>query len=391
VAAPHEPNIAVAGGEETSSDAPARGKPSDRTPSDRTPSDRTPSDRTPSGGTSADRTPGGTLRRLLSRDNNPLFGTRPNGTLAPPLSIPVDPLLAGPPMEATRLEEEVSANGLGGHDRGGSIGVVDDDDDRLELADPVAADVARAVIDAEDLLAADDVSFDRPAGGVDTSDLEPLLYEDQRWRARTAPHPSILPPPTEAVEILDPPATVSVPALVPLVEAPEMPAGAPQARSTVPPPPRRRRTRPRVRKVTRIVRYVDAWSVFKVALLINAVLATVMVTASVLLWNLAYSTDVIDNVEGVIEDWLAYETFAFDGQAMFRAVLILGGLFVIGATGLAVLAATLFNLISDLTGGVKVTVLEREVLTPSPSKTPKRRGGAARRAAAGFPTPGRPG
>jgi hypothetical protein len=136
-----------------------------------------------------------------------------------------------------------------------------------------------------------------------------------------------------------------------------------------------------VRKVTRILRYVDAWSVFKVALLLNAVIAAVMVTAAVLLWNLAYSTDVIDNVEGVVEDWLAYETFTFDGSAMFRAVLILAGLFVIGATGLAVLAATLFNLISDLTGGVKVTVLEREVIASLPPGARKVRGGAARRQA----------
>ena len=35
---------------------------------------------------------------------------------------------------------------------------------------------------------------------------------------------------------------------------------------------------------------------------------------------------------------------------------------VIGLTGLAVLAATLFNLITDLVGGVRLTVLEEEVV-----------------------------
>jgi hypothetical protein len=355
VAAPDEPDVAVSGGE------------------------------TPSGGT---------LRRLLSRDGNPLFGARPNGSLAPPLSVPVDPLLAGPPMEPTYLERESIEGESSGHGHGngfsGNGSTVDVDEGPVdegpvdEWADDEWADADVDVI--EGLADAPD--------DPEVVDAETILADDGSHpveadagtsiEARTAPSPLIEPYqpelPTAAVDLVDPPATVSVPAVVPVLDAP--PADAPPERSTVPPPPRRRRSRPRVRKVTRIVRYVDAWSVFKVALLLNAVIAAVMVTASVLLWNLANSTDVVDNIEGVIEDWLAYDTFAFDGQAMFRAVLVLAALFVIAATGFAVLAATLFNLISDLTGGVKVTVLEREVLAAMPPGARKIRGGAARRAAA---------
>ena len=41
----------------------------------------------------------------------------------------------------------------------------------------------------------------------------------------------------------------------------------------------------------------------------------------------------------------------------------IAGLFVVvGLTGAAVLAATLFNLITDLVGGVRITVLEEEVV-----------------------------
>jgi hypothetical protein len=347
---------------------------------------------------------GGTLRRLLSREGSPLFGPRPNGSLAPPLSVPVDPLLAGPPMDTTyeresaerqtgngtwtRTHDDVDfeddladyhGNGSGGN--GSTPTDIDDD------ADLVADEVGERTVDGR---AADGI----PSAGTSVADDEPFgatealvavadpsgsVAED--IDARTAPA-ALVEPLTEPVDFADPPATVAVPALMPAPVETDQPAvEAPVARPAVPPPPRRRRTRPRVRKVTRIVRYIDAWSVFKVALLLNAVVAAVMVTASVLLWNLAYSTDVIDNVEGVVEDWLAYETFAFDGSAMFRAVVILAGLFVIAATGLAVLAATLFNLISDLTGGVKVTVLEREVIASPPPGARKVRGGAARRAA----------
>jgi hypothetical protein len=48
--------------------------------------------------------------------------------------------------------------------------------------------------------------------------------------------------------------------------------------------------RPRVRRVTRVVRHLDTWSVFKVALVFNLVLYVVALTAGVLLWNVAYST-----------------------------------------------------------------------------------------------------
>ena len=49
----------------------------------------------------------------------------------------------------------------------------------------------------------------------------------------------------------------------------------------------------------------------------------------------------------------------------------IGGLFVaIGLTGMIVLAATLFNLITDLVGGVRVTVLEEEVIEREPGERP---------------------
>jgi hypothetical protein len=320
---------------------------------------------------------GGTLRRLLSRDGNRLFGSRENGSLAPPLSVPVDPLLAGPPMDAAMLE---SPNGVSRSENGATADVVEDD--AVDDLDVVIDDGELVIEDGELAEVAGEEIDEGSAGLIDADELL-AVDDDLAAEARTSPSPVLEPPVTESVDLVEPPVTVAVPALLPAPTVPE-PDVEPAAARTAPAPPRRRRTRPRVRKVTRIVRYVDAWSVFKVALLLNVVLAVVMVTASVLLWNLAYSTDVIDNVEGVIEDWLAYETFTFNGEAMFRAVLVLGALFVIAATGLAVLAATLFNLVSDLTGGVKVTVLEREVVAASPTSAPKRRG-AARRAAARFP------
>lgn len=119
--------------------------------------------------------------------------------------------------------------------------------------------------------------------------------------------------------------------------------------------------KPRVRRVTRVVRHVDPWSVFKISLVGNLVLYVIMLTAGVLLWNVAYATGTVDNVERFFESF-GWSEFEFNGGELFHNGWI-GGLFlVIGFTGLAVLFATLFNLITDLVGGMRFTVLEEEVV-----------------------------
>lgn len=125
--------------------------------------------------------------------------------------------------------------------------------------------------------------------------------------------------------------------------------------------PRMLGRKPRVRRVTRVVRHVDPWSVFKIAIVANVVLYAILLTAGVLLWNVAYATGTIDNVERFFESF-GWTTFEFNGGQIYHSAWI-GGLFlVIGFTGLAVLAATLFNLITDLVGGMRFTVLEEEVV-----------------------------
>ena len=141
-------------------------------------------------------------------------------------------------------------------------------------------------------------------------------------------------------------------------------AGPPRTTITdhvVAPVPRVLGRRPRVRKVTRVVRHVDPWSVFKVALVFNMVLYGVALTAGVLLWNVAYATGTVDNLERFFESF-GWSDFEFDGGEIFHNAWIAGLFAVVGLTGAAVLAATLFNLITDLVGGIRMTVLEEEVV-----------------------------
>lgn len=120
------------------------------------------------------------------------------------------------------------------------------------------------------------------------------------------------------------------------------------------------KNRPRVRRVSRVIRDLDPWSVFKVGLVFHLVLYFIVLISLVLLWNVAQSTGTIDNIENFMESF-GWETFSFDGGALFKNFSIFGLLLVVLFTGLWVLMATIFNLITDLVGGVRVTVLEEEV------------------------------
>ena len=145
------------------------------------------------------------------------------------------------------------------------------------------------------------------------------------------------------------------------------------------------RRRPRVRKVTRIVRRVDAWGVFKISMIFYVILYIILLVAGVLLWNLANTTGTVANVEGFARDLFGLKTFEFDGEKLFRASWVLGAILVVAGTGLNVTLAVLFNLISDLVGGVRVTVLEEEVILRERPVIPSRRAAGRPDEAAGDP------
>jgi hypothetical protein len=120
-------------------------------------------------------------------------------------------------------------------------------------------------------------------------------------------------------------------------------------------------SRRRVRRVTRVIRDVDAWSVFKVGLVFHAALYLVVLITGVLLWNVGSATGTIDNVEQFMESF-GWDSFVFKGGSMFQGFAVLGIFGIALGTGIWVLAAVVFNLITELVGGIRVTVLEEEVV-----------------------------
>lgn len=231
--------------------------------------------------------------------------------------------------------------------------------------------------------------------------------------ARSVPPPppavrrpvSIIPEPTTPVyePIIDPvpeplwgealaaPGRTAMPVVVPSLRDDTGPGLIPTAPEVEPVPSRRKERpkmvrlprRPRVRKVSRVVRSIDAWSVFKISAIFYLAMYVVFLVAGVLLWNVAYSTGTIDNLSSFFESF-GWKNFEFKGGEIYHNAWILGLFVAAGLTGLNVVLATLYNLITDLVGGVRLTVLEEEVLVRPAGE------GRGEPAPAGSTTPVRP-
>lgn len=115
------------------------------------------------------------------------------------------------------------------------------------------------------------------------------------------------------------------------------------------------------RKVRRVLRRVDPWSVFKVASLFIAALWAMMVLASLLVWRAAVSSGSVDNTEDFIRE-LGFDEFNFDPQQMFESLLSAGAVVAIAAVFFTVLLAVLFNLVCDITGGVRIVMIEQDLV-----------------------------
>ena len=129
----------------------------------------------------------------------------------------------------------------------------------------------------------------------------------------------------------------------------------------------------RARKVRRLVRHVEPWSVLKISLIFYFCLWVILLIAGVMLWNLAVSSGTVDNIETFVTELFALESFTFNADQIFRASSIGGLVLVVAGAGFTVLMAVLFNLISDVTGGMRFTVVEEETARPRPKRIRPRR------------------
>jgi hypothetical protein len=120
----------------------------------------------------------------------------------------------------------------------------------------------------------------------------------------------------------------------------------------------RRRVR-RGRRVKRVVRRIDLWSVLKLSLVVYTCLYLATLATLAVLWKVLYESGTIEKLQSFLED-VGLENFTFYGNQMFRACAAIGAIGVMAGTVITVLATALVNVISELTGGIRLVVIEED-------------------------------
>jgi hypothetical protein len=121
--------------------------------------------------------------------------------------------------------------------------------------------------------------------------------------------------------------------------------------------PRFRRARSRQARV--VIRKVAPWSVLKVSFLFYVCIMVVVLGALVILYGVLGAIGAIQNVEDLIRELFSDETFQISGEWLFTRGVAVGLLMVVLWSLINVFVALLYNLLSDIVGGIEVTLSER--------------------------------
>jgi Transmembrane domain of unknown function (DUF3566) len=233
------------------------------------------------------------------------------------------------------------------------------------------------------------VSKDGDAGPT----LKPSLDSGaDRFDSRSAPvapppyAPSATPPVATAPVATAPPVTARQEATAPAQAgvgrpaestsalAPALTTTAPRGAVKEPKAPARvlgyRRQRFEARKVRRLVRHVDPWSMLKLSVLVSICWWFITMISGVVLWTVANNTGTIASVEDFVDSSLGQTGFQIHGDTLFRQFALITLLLALAFAAAVVVAALMFNLVSDIIGGVWISVIEEETARPVGEKDP---------------------
>lgn len=130
-----------------------------------------------------------------------------------------------------------------------------------------------------------------------------------------------------------------------------------------------------VRRVRRVLRKIDPWTVLKVSIIFNLIIVMAISIGIAIAWSLLRNSGIPDDIVDSINELAIFEEdINLDGPSYFRVMVFFSIVSTIALTGLATLSAIFYNLISDVVGGVEFVVLEEVLETPrtTPSVRPSR-------------------
>lgn len=102
----------------------------------------------------------------------------------------------------------------------------------------------------------------------------------------------------------------------------------------------------------------------KLAVLVALCMWLISLIAAVILWTVARSSGTVSSLESFVNSSLQLQDWKLDGQLLFRQFGLISLLAHLGIAVSIVIATLVFNLISDIIGGVWVSVIEEESARP---------------------------
>lgn len=114
---------------------------------------------------------------------------------------------------------------------------------------------------------------------------------------------------------------------------------------------------PRSRTSHVVLRHVRVRSVAKLSAVFYLCMCVVLLVAGVVLWVGASAIGVVANIESFIRD-AGFDEFRFLPGQLLRAFVVLGLTLTVVGTLANILLAVLFNTLSDIVGGLRVTLAE---------------------------------
>ena len=129
----------------------------------------------------------------------------------------------------------------------------------------------------------------------------------------------------------------------------------------------------RVNRVRRIIRKIDPWTVLKVTLVLNFVVALTVVLGFSIVWVLLVNAGVPQGLEDIARRLALLDQDASlvgNIEPLFTGLVSLAVVYMLTQTAIATVGAFFYNLVSDLVGGIEVVVLE-ETHLDAPAKPKK--------------------
>jgi hypothetical protein len=131
--------------------------------------------------------------------------------------------------------------------------------------------------------------------------------------------------------------------------------GARAASAPSPPPPS---AAPLLRRRRTVVRRLEPWSVLKISLLFYSCLWLILLVAMLVLWTAVTRLGIVDDVLRFLRELSL--TVRIDGAGITRVIVLAAALNVVLWSVVNVFLAYLYNLLADLIGGLRVTLLDEE-------------------------------